>query len=79
MQQIYRTIKINVRTNKKESRLIFVNENELIAELRSRPIDNKANLELLSLLSLHFQVDKNMIDIKGLRSRVKYIKIKSSN
>ena len=68
---------IYVRTNKKEQKFSLIKDNEILVDLISTPTDNKANNELIELISLQFNVDKNNIELKGLRSKIKYITIKA--
>lgn len=49
-------------------------------KLRSKPIKNSANIELVNLLSKHFEISKTSIRIlKGLKSKSKLIEIRSEN
>lgn len=49
-------------------------------KLRSKPIKNSANIELVNLLSKHFEISKTSIRIlKGLKSKSKLIEIGSEN
>ncbi len=49
-------------------------------KLRSKPIKNSANIELVDLLSKHFGISKTSIRIlKGLKSKSKLIEIGSEN
>jgi uncharacterized protein (TIGR00251 family) len=65
---------VKVIPNSKEIKII--NGNPLIVKLKSPPENNKANKELIEVLSQHFKVPKTKIKIvKGIKSRIKLIKI----
>ncbi len=67
---------VKIKANKSENRIVKTGENSFEIYLKSRPIDNRANLELLQLLSDYFKVNKSQIVIKsGLKSKLKIIEI----
>lgn len=65
-------MKINaiIRTSQKEQKIVAENDIYQIS-LKSEPIKNKANNELIKLLEKHF--GKKVIKILGKRSREKVI------
>ncbi|TGL33400.1 DUF167 domain-containing protein [Leptospira perdikensis] len=67
---------IKVKPNNKRPGLEFLSETECIAHIKSPPVDGKANDELITLLSKHFQVPKNNIEIlSGLTSKSKIVSV----
>jgi uncharacterized protein (TIGR00251 family) len=47
-----------------------------LAQIKSRPVDGKANLELIELLAEHFKCRRSQVVIKsGASSRLKLIQI----
>ena len=67
-------LKIKVKPNSKEQKIIKINENEYKISLKEKAEDNKANIELIKLLKKYF--GKNIKIIKGLKSRNKIIEVK---
>jgi uncharacterized protein (TIGR00251 family) len=66
-------LKIKVKPNSSKSE--FDEKNSLVY-LKSSPEKNKANLELIKLLSKHFKVSSSQVKIKkGLTSKEKKIEI----
>ena len=69
-------ITVKVIPNSSVQKLIKIKELYYRAKLVSQPIRNKANQELIGLLSQHFHVSKKNIKIlSGLTSQEKLIKI----
>lgn len=69
-------IQVKVKPNSKVSALKQSDDGTWIAQLKSPPVDGKANQELISLLSDHFKCPKAAITIKsGQSSRSKLIQI----
>ena len=72
-------LKINVKTNSKEKKIVY-NQNTdswITIYLISKPIKNKANKELIRLLSKKLNVSTNQIQIiTGLKNENKTIRIK---
>lgn len=70
--------KIKPESGKQEIKKI--NENDYKISLKSKPEDNKANIELLKLLKRYFKVEVGDIKIiKGVRNRNKIVEIKNAN
>lgn len=66
-------IKIKVKTKQPETKLLKVENDIYYIALKSQPIENKANLELIKFLRRHF---KKQVSIKsGSKSKEKIIKI----
>jgi uncharacterized protein (TIGR00251 family) len=59
------TLNIKVKTNKKQTKLSGVENNCLVVELASLPIEGKANKELISFLAEVFQIPKSHIELIG--------------
>jgi len=74
-------LKIKVKTNSKEKKIVY-NQNtdsRITIHLISKPIKNKANKELIRLLSKKLNVSTNQIQIiTGLKNENKTIRIKFS-
>jgi hypothetical protein len=70
-------LKIKVKPNSKTQGIENLGNHDYKISLKSKPEDNKANLELLKLLKRHFKVELGDIKIiKGLKSKNKIIEIK---
>lgn len=68
-------IKLQVKTNSKTQKVIY-NNDILTIFLKSKPIQNKANRELISLLKNKLNISSNQIRIiSGSRNRDKTINI----
>jgi len=67
---------VKVKPNAKVSQIIEAEDGSLIAQLRSSPVEGKANAELIQLLADRFRVSRSQVSIfSGLKSRIKYIEI----
>jgi len=68
-------IEVRVSTNSKISEIVL-SDGLYKARLKSKPTDNLANKELISLVASYFKVSKSYVRIlKGLKSRSKLIEI----
>ncbi|NVM36792.1 MAG: DUF167 domain-containing protein [Candidatus Lokiarchaeota archaeon] len=68
-------IRLHVKTNSKNQKIIKNGDN-LTIFLKSKPVQNKANIELLSFIKNKLNISSNQIKIiSGSRSRDKAIKI----
>lgn len=75
--KVIKTMKIQVQI-KPNSKISHVEERNglYIARVKSSPIENKANLELINILSEYFKISKQNIKIiSGLTSKKKTISI----
>ncbi|MFW9819843.1 MAG: DUF167 family protein [Candidatus Thorarchaeota archaeon] len=71
-------LKLNVKTNCKTQK-VMVNDDFLTILLKSKPIQNKANKELLNLLKKRLNVSSSQIQmISGSKSSEKIIKLNFS-
>ena len=69
-------IQVKVKPNARESALEKVDNGPWLAQLKSPPVDGKANKELLTLIALHFGCPKSAVSIKsGASGRIKLVKI----
>ena len=68
-------IHINVKTGLQDNYIKF-EDGQIILGIKSLPLKNKANLEVIKILSKLFRVDDvNVIIIKGVSNNIKTIKI----
>ncbi|NSL73828.1 MAG: DUF167 domain-containing protein [Thaumarchaeota archaeon] len=68
-------IHINVKTGLQDNYLKF-EDGQIILGIKSLPLKNKANLEVIKILSKLFRVDDvDVIIIKGMSNNIKTIKI----
>jgi uncharacterized protein len=71
-----RVIQVKVKPNSRASVLEQKDDGTWLAQLKSPPVDGKANEELLTLVSKHFECRKADVSIKaGASARVKSIRI----
>jgi len=69
-------ISIRVRPNSKESRIEETGPNQLLIKVKAPPRENRANLEVMEILSKYFQVPRSRISIlSGLKSKQKMVEI----
>jgi uncharacterized protein len=74
-----RIIQIKVKPNSRASTLEQKADGTWLAQLKSPPVDGKANEELLTLVSKHFECRKSDVSIKaGGSGRVKLVRIEVS-
>jgi uncharacterized protein len=71
-----RVIRIKVKPNSRASTLEQKEDGTWLAQIKSPPVDGKANEELLVLVSKHFECRKSDVSIKaGGSGRVKLVRI----
>jgi len=71
-------LQIKVKPNARNSSLAQQPDGSWMAQLRSPPVDGKANRELIALVADHFRCRKADVDIKsGASGRMKLVKIDS--
>ncbi len=69
-------ISIRVKPNSKENQVEETGPNELLVRVKAPPQENKANQEVVKILSKYFQVPRSRISIvSGLQSKQKIVKI----
>jgi len=71
-----RVIQIKVKPNARASLLEQKEDGTWLAQIKSPPVDGKANEELLTLIAKHFKCRKSNVSIKsGASTRIKLIQI----
>jgi uncharacterized protein (TIGR00251 family) len=72
-----KTIQVKVKPNARVSALEeVVGGGSWLAQLKSPPVDGKANKELIALIARHFGCPKSAVSIKsGASGRMKLVKI----
>lgn len=69
-------IKVSVKAGARQSALIQLDDGSFRAQLKSPPVDGKANAELLALMASHFGVAKGSVQLKsGASSSHKWLTI----
>jgi uncharacterized protein (TIGR00251 family) len=69
-------IRVRVKPNARSSTLVQTDDGRWLAQLKSPPVDGKANAELLALVARQFQCPKSSVTIKGGASgRTKWVHI----
>lgn len=72
-------MQIKVKPNSRASRLEQNEDGTWLAQLKSPPVDGKANEELIALVAQHFKRPKSDVSIKsGASSRTKLIQIREN-
>ena len=72
-------IQVKVKPNAHVSTLEEIENGPWLAQLKSPPVDGKANKELVALMAQHFGYPKSAISIKsGASGRMKLVKIDSN-
>ena len=68
---------LRVMTNKKQNKIIKSdNDNSFKVELKAKPVEGRANHELIKFLSKFLEISQNQIEIvKGSHSRNKVVRI----
>ncbi len=70
------TIRVKVKPNSKKSSLVKLDDDSWQAQLKSQPVDGKANAELIDLVSDEFHCPKSAVVIKhGKSTRIKLVTI----
>ena len=71
-----RIIQIKVKPNSRTSLLEEQDDGTFLAQIKSPPVEGKANEELLALVAKHFRCRKSEVSIKaGASGRVKLVRI----
>ena len=69
-------IKVKVKLNASASTFEPADDGTWLAQIKSAPIDGKANAELIALVAGHFQCRKSAVTIKsGASGRFKLVRI----
>jgi len=71
-----RLIQIKVKPNSRASLLERKEDGTWLAQIKSPPVDGKANEELIALVAKHFKCRRSDVSIKsGASTRIKLIQI----
>jgi uncharacterized protein len=71
-------IQVKVKSNARVSALEEVKGGPWLAQLKSPPVDGKANRELVALIARHLACPKSAVSIKsGAAGRIKLVRIDS--
>ena len=71
-----RILQIKVKPNSRVSLLQQNDDGTWLAQIKSPPVDGKANEELIALIAKHFGLRKSEVSIKsGGSSRIKLVQI----
>lgn len=74
-----RVIQIKVKPNSRASLLEQKEDGTWLAQIKSPPVDGKANEELIALIAKHFECRKSDVSIKaGGSGRVKLVQIEGA-
>ncbi len=69
-------IPVKVKPNSRASKIEQAPDGTWLAQLKSAPIEGKANDELIALVARHFECRKSCVSIKsGASGRLKWIRI----
>jgi hypothetical protein len=69
-------LQIKVKPNARTSSLVQNPDGTWMAQLKSPPVDGRANEELIALVARHFRCGKAAVTIKsGASGRIKLVKI----
>lgn len=72
-------IEIKVKPNARTSELLPQADGPWLAQLKSPPVDGKANAELIALVARHFGCPKSCVNIKtGASARIKRVTVEQS-
>jgi len=70
------TLQIKVKPNARVSTLDQQADGTWLAQLKSPPVDGKANLELIALVAKHFGRRKSQVSIRsGASGRMKLVEV----
>lgn len=71
-----RTLHVKVKPNARASSLAQQADGTWLAQLKSPPVDGKANEELIALVARHFGCRKAQVTIKsGASARLKWLQV----
>jgi len=71
-----KTIRVKVKPNARASSFEPADDGSWLAQLKSPPVDGKANEELIALVARHFGCRKASVSIKsGASGRMKLVRI----
>lgn len=71
-------LQVRAKPNARVSAFTRLPEGTWLAELKSPPVDGRANRELIALVSAHFHCSKSAVSIKsGAAGRMKRVRIET--
>lgn len=71
-------IQVKVKPNARATSFAQADDGTWLAQLKSPPVDGKANAELIALVAAHFECRKSAVSIKsGASGRMKWVRIES--
>ena len=74
-----RVVQVKVKPNSRMSLLEQHEDGTWLAQLKSPPVDGKANQELIALVAKHFKRPKSDVSVKsGASTRLKLVQIRES-
>jgi uncharacterized protein (TIGR00251 family) len=72
-------IAVKVKPNARASTLTLADDGAWLAQLKSPPVDGKANEELLRLVARHFACPRSAVSLKsGASARTKLVRIEGA-
>lgn len=73
------TLRIKVKPNARAASLVEGEDGLWLAQLKSPPVDGKANAELVALVARHFRCPRSSVSIKsGAAGRIKLVRIETT-
>ena len=72
------TLQVKVKPGAKRSSLVQQPDGSWVAQVKSLPVDGKANKELIALVAEHFHCRKSAVTIKvGASGRIKLVRVEA--
>jgi uncharacterized protein (TIGR00251 family) len=69
-------VRVKVKPNSRTSRFSRCEDGSYLAQLKSPPVDGKANAELIALAAQHFGCSRSQVSIRsGAGGRTKWLRI----
>lgn len=69
-------IQVKVKPNARASTLCEMADGTWLAQIKSPPVDGKANEELVALIAQHFDLRKSQVSVKsGASGRMKLVRL----
>ena len=71
-------LRVKVKPNSRASSFVRLPDGTWLAQIKSPPVDGKANRELITLVATHFHRSKSSVSIKsGVSGRMKLVRIEA--
>jgi uncharacterized protein (TIGR00251 family) len=75
-----RVLQIRVKPNARQQRLEEQADGTWLAQLRSPPVEGKANVELIALVAAHFKLRRSQVSIRsGASGRMKLVQLEAND